>query len=80
MASIIACSCEVCTHNEVCIYKAAYEHIVSRIGNTRVSPPGTSTCRLSEVDFISSVAISCKNFWQDRKGNTYRNGEETGGD
>ena len=63
MASILANPCDKCEHVDVCAYRSSYERIVSEIGNFSVIPSGAlANCKLSEVDVIRSVFITCKYF------------------
>lgn len=59
MASILAKDCDKCIHNEVCVYKDAYKHIVSHISDVTFSPPNMYSRSLVDFEFISQVTIHC---------------------
>lgn len=59
MGNIIASSCDVCSHREVCKNKESFKAIVEQFSKIYVKIDDGTT-QIGDVEFIDSISINCR--------------------
>ena len=59
MGNVIASSCDVCSHREVCRNKESFKSIVDQLSRQYVNVNG-ETIEIGDVDFVESISIVCR--------------------